>query len=65
MNPVFANSDEEPNYLPDTKTMFSPPSIADYNPPEPKREKPKPKPVFAAPTEALTVQHPDVPKFAT
>ena len=36
-NDAFANSDEEPNYLPDAGQMFSPPSIA---------EKAKPAPVF-------------------
>ena len=46
VNPVFANTEEEPNYLPDTKQMFAPPAIEDYEPPQPKLEKTKPKPVF-------------------
>ena len=36
-NDVFANSDEEPNYLPDAGQIFSPPAIA---------ETAKPAPVF-------------------
>ena len=46
VNPVFANKDEDPNYLPDTKEMFSPPAIADYEPPQEQKDKKNPKPVF-------------------
>ena len=52
-NDAFANSDEEPNYLPDAGQMFSPPSIA---------EKAKPTPVF--PTVVAPKPAVEAPKAA-
>ena len=39
INPVFPNSDEEPNFLPDSGKMFAPPAIADFKPPPAKDTK--------------------------